>query len=263
MHEISFSEFAAQTFAILPVTKKTVENYEGSVRRHFNPVIGSIPVSKISKNQLVKILEKLPPHTHYQALMAVRVIFREALYRELIEESPAASIRTPKTPVKPYNFLTWESLQTIDFGYQTTRIRFLALHGLRWGEAAALRDDDIYDGLVHVSKSVHGATKSKAGVREVPYISDFQPFPRYQKSVAKALRPHGVTIHSLRKTYAYTLKSANVHVTTAAKLLGHSNPLVTMKIYTAVLDDETVRAGEAVKSFIMAGQKLNGDQRFQ
>ena len=93
---------------------------------------------------------------------------------------------------------------------------------------------------------MHGATKSKAGVREVPLISQFDPFPRYQKSVAKALKPYGVTVHSLRKTYAYTLKSAQVHVTTAAKLLGHSNPLVTMKIYTAVLDDEIEKSGESL-----------------
>lgn len=250
MKEITFHDFAQQTLPVLPITKKTLENYEGSLRRHFNPVIGEHSVSQITKHQLVEILEQLPPHTQYQALMAVRVIFREALYREIISESPAASIRTPKTPTKPYHFLTWESLREIDFGPQTTRIRFLALHGLRWGEAAALNNDDIHDGLVHVTKSVHGATKSKAGVREVPLISEFEPFPRYQKSVAKALKPYGVTIHSLRKTYAYTLKSAQVHVTTAAKLLGHSNPLVTMKIYTAVLDDETTKAGDAVKAYI-------------
>jgi integrase len=247
---ISLHDFAHETLPRLPITKKTYENYEGSFRRHFDPPLGNFPVNEIRKDQLISILETLPPHTHYQALMAARVIFREALYREIITESPAASIRTPKTPTKPYNFLTWESLKDIDFGPQTIRIRFLALHGLRWGEAAALCDGDIRDGLVYVTKSVHGATKSKAGVREVPHLSEFEQFPRYQKSVAKALSPYGVTIHSLRKTYAYTLKSAQVHVTVAAKLLGHSNPLVTMKIYTAVLDDETLKAGQAVKQYI-------------
>ena len=31
------------------------------------------------------------------------------------------------------------------------RIHFLALHGCRYGEAVALLDADIYDGLVHIS----------------------------------------------------------------------------------------------------------------
>jgi integrase len=49
------------------------------------------------------------------------------------------------------------------------------------------------------------------------------------------------------------LKQANVHVTTAAKLLGHSNPLVTMKIYTQVLDDEIDKTGVTLKEFLKTG----------
>ncbi len=61
--------------------------------------------------------------------------------------------------------------------------------------------------------------------------------------------PHGVTVHSLRKTYAYTLKSSQIHVTTAAKMMGHSNPLVTLKIYTLVLDDEIAKSASAIEYF--------------
>jgi integrase len=69
--------------------------------------------------------------------------------------------------------------------------------------------------------------------------------------IANALEPYRVTIHSLRKSYAYFLKSNNVHVTTAAKFMGHSNPLVTLKIYTLVLDDEIDQIGDDLR------QKLN------
>ena len=37
---------------------------------------------------------------------------------------------------------------------------------------------------------------------------------------------------------AYLLKQQGVHVTTAQRLLGHSDPRVTMGIYTQVLDNE-------------------------
>ena len=63
--------------------------------------------------------------------------------------------------------------------------------------------------------------------------------------------PHGVTVHSLRKTYAYTLKSSQIHVTTAAKMMGHSNPLVTLKIYTLVLDDGIAKSVSALEAFIV------------
>ena len=59
-----------------------------------------------------------------------------------------------------------------------------------------------------------------------------------------------VNMHSLRKTYAYLLKSSQIHVTTAAKMMGHSNPLVTLKIYTLVLDDEIAKSATALEGFI-------------
>ena len=61
-----------------------------------------------------------------------------------------------------------------------------------------LIETDIYDQKVHINKSIHGETK----------------------------------------TYAYFLKTNDVHVTTAAKFLGHSDPMITLKIYTLVRDTE-------------------------
>jgi integrase len=84
-------------------------------------------------------------------------------------------------------------------------------------------------------------------------MSPFVSFPRYQDRIADALRPYGVTVHSLRKTYAYILKQSGVHVTTAAKLLGHANPMVTMKIYTLVLDEEIDQTGVAISDFLSSG----------
>ena len=154
--------------------------------------------------------------------------------RDLISENPAKTIKPPRIDVKPGKFLTWEELSVLDFGKQTSRIQFLALHGCRYGEAVALLDADNYDGLVHISKSEAGESKTVAGNRVVLLPS-----------------PHGVTVHSLRKTYAYTLKSSQIHVTTAAKMMGHSNPLVTLKIYTLVLDDEIAKSASALEAFII------------
>ena len=85
--------------------------------------------------------------------MVAKTLFREAVQRELIDENPAASIKSPRIVVKPQKFLTWEELSNIDFGYQTKRIQFLALHGLRFGEAVALTSNDIVDGRVYIKRS--------------------------------------------------------------------------------------------------------------
>lgn len=242
--------FAEHLWPQLEITSKTKKNYIGAYMRNLYPHIGHYEIAEINKNMLIDALATLPSQTRYQTLMVARVLFREAVERELIKVSPAENIKTPKINVKPQKFLTWEELKDIDFGFHTKRIRFLALHGLRYGEAAALTSSDIVDGRVLITKSKHGATKTKSGVRSVPLMCEFVPFPMYQDHIAKALRPYGVTVHSLRKTYAYLLKQSNVHVTTAAKLLGHANPLVTMKIYTMVLDDEIDKTGLSLNKYI-------------
>ena len=231
----------------MPVTKKTKENYQGAYRRYLAPTLGNTPLNQVSKSQLLTAMRDLPPQTYYQTVMTSRVIFREAIEHELISESPAANIKTKKITVKPQRFLTWEEVRDTHFGKYDSHIKFLALHGLRWGEAVALNSSDIVEDKVQITKSVHGATKSKAGNRTIPYFGYFKEFPKSRIVLAHALKPYGVTIHSLRKTYAYFLKSNNVHVTTAAKFMGHSNPLVTLKIYTLVRDDEVETVGNDLR----------------
>ena len=236
----------------MEITAKSLSNYTGAYRRNLQPIIGNLNLNEVTKHILIDALAVLPQQTRYQTYMVAKVIFREAEVRELIEMSPVIGIRTPKVTVKQQKFLTWEELREIDFGFHTKRIHFLALHGLRYGEAAALTKEDIRDGRVFINKSKWGETKTPSGVRSVPLMSEFVEFPIFQDRIAKQLRPHGVTVHSLRKTYAYILKQANVHVTTAAKLMGHSNPLITMKIYTQVLDKEIDDTGVNLGAYLKA-----------
>ena len=248
---ISLDEFAESLWKHLKITKKTLANYRGTYRLHVSSTLGSKSLGTVSKRDILEVLAPLSPHTYYQTLMSCRVIFREAVDRELVDVSPVASIKAPKLTNKPYKFLTWEEVDSTNFGKYDEQIKFLALHGLRWGEAVALTRDDIYDEKVHITKSIHGATKTQAGVRVVPYLGHFNPLPKTPKPLRKALEPYGVNIHSLRKTYAYFLKSNDVHVTTAAKFMGHSNPLVTLKIYTLVRDNEVTDVGNSMREKLL------------
>lgn len=240
-------DFVTVLWKQLPVTSKTIDNYQGAYRRYIRPSFGDRNLVSIERGEIIESLSRLKAPSRFQTLMMLRTIYREAIERDLVTHSPVQSIKAPKISPKPQKFLTWQELNEIDFGRQNDRIRFLALHGLRFGEAAALTQADIYDGKVHISKSKYGPTKSSSGIREVPYLGYFDPFPKFQLTIAEKLKPYGVTVHSLRKTYAYSLKSANVHITTASKLMGHANPLITMKIYTAVLNEEIAESGEALR----------------
>ena len=245
--QISLDDFAQSLWKHLKITKKTLANYRGTYKLHISPAVGTKLLGEVSRRDLLDALAPLSPHTYYQTLMTCRAIYREAVNRELVDVSPVAAIKAPRLTNKPYKFLTWEEVESTNFGKYDEQIKFLALHGLRWGEAVALTQEDIYDQKVHVTRSIHGATKTQAGVRVVPYLGHFIPLPRTPKPLRKALEPYGVNIHSLRKTYAYFLKSNDVHVTTAAKFMGHSNPLVTLKIYTLVRDNEVVDVGNTIR----------------
>ncbi len=233
-----FENFALQTINHLPIRQKTCATHHSMLKLHIIPSLAHRDIRSIKRLDIQGAIQGLPPQTSAMSLAVIKTVFREALAQEIIDASPAHGVSGPKIMVKPREFLTWEEVSSGSFGKYTTHIRFLALHGLRWSEAVALTVEDIRDDRVWISKSIHGHTKSKAGIRSVPLVSPFKVFPKSPKTLRKVLKPYGVDIHSLRHTYAYLLKQQGVHVTTAQRLLGHSDPRVTMNVYTQVLDNE-------------------------
>ena len=233
-----FESFALQTINHLPIRQKTFATYHSMLKLHIFPTLAHRDIRTIKRLDIQSAIQGLSPQTSAMSLAVIKTVFREALAQEIIDASPAHGVSGPKIMVKPRDFLTWEEVAAGSFGKYTVHIRFLALHGLRWSEAVALTLDDIKDDRVWINKSIHGQTKSKAGIRSVPLVSPFKLFPKSPKTLRKVLKPYGVDIHSLRHTYAYLLKQQGVHVTTAQRLLGHSDPRVTMNVYTQVLDNE-------------------------
>jgi integrase len=233
-----FHTHAINVIGFLPIRPKTRATYLSMLRLHIFPTLAHRELSTIKRSDIQSTIYGLSPQSSVMCLAVVKTVFREALAQGIIDESPAHGVSGPKLIVKPREFMRWEEISKSSFGKYSPQIRFLALHGLRWSEAVVLTTDDIRDGRVWVSKSVHGQTKSNAGIRSVPLVSPFVVFPKSPKTLRKVLKPHGVDIHSLRHTYAYLLKQQGVHVTTAQRLLGHSDPRVTMGIYTQVLDSE-------------------------
>jgi integrase len=261
---LKLDQFARHTIDNLPIRHKTLITYRSMYRCHIEKQIGDLDLTEVKRTHIQELISPLPPQTSQMTLAVLKSIYREALAQELVENSPAHGVKGQRVIVAPKRFLTWDEVDKKSFGKYTTQIRFLALHGLRWSEAVALTEDDIRDGRIYVNKSVHGTTKSKAGVRTVPLVSPFKKFPTTRRPLRKVLQPHGITIHSLRHTYAYLLKSKGVHVTTAQRLLGHSDPKVTLAIYTQVLDNEIDDTGDMLRAFIgneSAESRLSQAQR--
>ena len=245
---MNLNNWASIVLKNLPIQPKTLQNYESMYRCHIGPIIGSRKLDSVSRLQIQGLIQGLPAQTGAMVLAVIKTLYREAIAAELVSLSPATNITHPKIQVNPRKFLTIQELKEYDLGKFQSQIIFLAAHGLRWGEALALTENDIHGGRVHISKSIYGPTKSLAGIRTVPHITQFQTFPRTPKALRKSLAKSGVHIHSLRHTYAYLLKTSGVHVTTAQKLMGHSDPKITLGIYTRFRDNEIDEAGSLIRA---------------
>jgi integrase len=251
-------EWVETVWTVLNVRTKTLKDYKHLYKSHLKPVIGLLEIDSVSSKDLQVKLLSLPPQTARHTLMLAKTIWREAENYGVSSHNPLTKLRTAPIQITPKKFLTWEEVDVLDWGRYNNQIRFLALHGLRWSEAAALTSGDIKDSSVLVSRSVYGACKSKSSVRRVPYLGYFEQFPKSYKPMQKCANKHGVTVHSFRRSYAYLLKTQKIHVTTAQKLLGHSDPIMTLKVYTSVLDNEIDEAGEVLSKFILGNTPLSG-----
>ena len=237
------SEWVETLWTVLNVRPKTLQNYKHQYRRYLKDAMGSYELDLVKPVELQQCLLALPPQTSRHCLMLIKTIYREANLYGHTKANPSIGLKTPQIQLSEKKFLTWDEVDSRSWGRYDEQIRFLALHGLRWSEAVAITESDIRDGFVYVSKSVYGPCKSKSSIRKVPYLGHFSPLPVSYKPMQKCANTHGVTIHSFRRTYAYLLKTQGIHVTTAQRLLGHSDPMMTLKVYTSVLDSEIDDAG--------------------
>ena len=237
---------------VLNVKHNTLKEYKRLYKKNVKPLIGRTDLDAVTSVDLQTHLLKLSPQIARHTLMLIKSIYREANLYKVTNTNPTIGLRTPPIRFQPKKFLTWEEINAIDWGKYNNQVRFVALHGLRWSEAVVITESDIHDGYVWVSKSVHGDVKSKSSNRRVPYLGFFEPLPKCYKAFRKAVNKQGIAVHSLRRTYAYLLKTQGIHVTTAQKLLGHSDPMMTLKVYTSVLDSEIDVAGDSLRNAILS-----------
>ena len=152
---MDFNELSQLMLIQMSIRDRTSENYRGALNRYILPTLGKKSIKRLDRYEIAKVLSTLPPQSKYQTLMALRSIFRSAVDQGLIKESPIEGIKTPKIKVAPTKFMTWDYMKEQHFGPYDSQIRFLALHGLRWGEAVVLTESDIKDGMVVILSLIH------------------------------------------------------------------------------------------------------------
>jgi len=192
----------------------------------------------------------------------------------------------PKKVGKRHVYLTADDVQRLAAESGPDRralVLTLAYCGIRWGEAVALRVRDIdflrrrltvADNAVQLGvEHAVGHTKSRK-VLAVPVPQfvldelsvqcqgrgrealvfgdgvDYLPRPKssggWFAGAVKRARVQAITPHDLRHTCASLAVSANVNVLALARMLGHADASVTLRVYADLFDSDLDRAAAAI-----------------
>lgn len=175
---------------VVPNTRqKTVERYEGLIKKHIAPVLGHIDLTKVTPSDIQGLEAKLSgggmaPQGVQLVHNVISGAFKYALRMEAAWRNPAKSVTPPKIIRKEVEPPKIEQVKRIlelaeEQGHLLYPcIRLLAYTGLRRGEVLALRRQDmnLEVGTISVSQSlgrslnkglVFEPTKTRAGRRSI------------------------------------------------------------------------------------------------
>ena len=156
--------------------------------------------------------------------------------------------------------------------------------GMRWGEALALKweDIDFSRKQIKIERSVYYVStrpaikepKTESGKRKVPLLQPLETALNHKRQKGYIFTPdHGksllwesqaqglykkfqketgieVTAHQIRHGYATALFEAGIEAKIAQKLLGHAQITTTLDIYTHVRDEMLENAALRMENFL-------------
>ena len=227
------------------------------------------------------------PSTCRHIKLTLKQIFESAIDEGIITKNPCKNLIIPKVYVKEkraLNDIEKEKMLKIDFDPMEKMFVYLIYGcGLRKGETLALETSDFKNGKVYVNKNIIFTSgkpylthpKSISSIREVPtpdfvvdflkkyksngklfvidgkYLTDVQ-YTKMWKGIVKKINQNtkcsnDLTAHIFRHNYATMLYYSNISIKMAAKLLGHSNTDMIMRVY-AHLDEEKENINQRINN---------------
>lgn len=198
------------------ITPQTITNYQGTIRVHIVPALGSVRIREATVGVLDKFLRAVPGDTsatHSRIILSG--MMRLAAQHDAIEHNPIPSTTIRKVARKPPRALTAAQLQALRArvvawaggntlgpprGMDIVELfDVLAGTGLRIGEALAIRWEDVVwpegdrPGTLQVTGTISGARR--------------QPFPKTHASARTVLLPD-FAVAALRRQQAKDRPSA-------------------------------------------------------
>lgn len=222
--------------------------YQNIVEKHIIPEIGDLPLNKIVRSDIQRIINDRADHqrTCEQIKMTLVQIFNSAIDDKLLHENVAKKITMPKKQKAEKRALTdleKEAIRRADFDFrERALVTLLFYFGLRRGEVLALTksDIDMKKNLLTINKSVvfdkntpivKTGAKSDAGNRIIPIPEGAEAYLRaFLKSADTFYLFPGKNTDTLSKTqyvkmWERIIRKMNDSVTTEHEKMIGSEPI--------------------------------------
>jgi integrase len=147
-----------------------------------------------------------------------------------------------------------------------TVMRALTTTGMRWGELAGLKPDQIEDNWVRLWQTKNSEARSAAitpelarELRELVASGSFPKYSTFRNDLKRAFKSAGLSpelcIHTLRHTTATRLVQKGVNLRIVQRYMGHKN-IATTTIYAHVADDDLQTALEKISPHAGQGPEI-------
>lgn len=259
------------------VRQSTYHTYQQLLKNHVYPVFGERYVEDITARDIIAFMNDrayLSKAYLDQMRIILKSVLTAAVEEGIISTNPAESslIKNPsKKEPQVREALSEEQIQAVQAELLRLENReerlLLALimyTGMRKGEAAALRWDDIdfENGEIHICRTVSGQgkqttielPKTKSGMRTIPLLDCLRDILLplkgtgfvitgdevckeghakylFNKRIKKNIDLYGACMHVFRHTYASMLASNGTDIKTIQAIIGHSDIQTTMDRY--------------------------------
>jgi excisionase family DNA binding protein len=268
--EMTLSElFDRWQKAVVPTIKEsTAAYYQKILQAHIVPIFGKREISSIGRYDVETFLAERSKVYSRNTLRGMRVslgrLFTWAVACEWLEKNPCAKVKLPqagkrvvRTILKPSEVTAIAERLAEPY---STLVLFLAVTGLRIGEAIGIKWTDFEGDVLHISRRIYegksDTTKTKGSDRSLPIpkqllermrllggndwvfrsregtpVNPGNALKRYIRPVVRGL---GISLggwHDFRHTLTTGLLRTGVSPKVVSNILGHSDVQITLDIY--------------------------------
>ena len=278
------------------VKPSTYLKYESMVRNHLTAGIGQMPARAVTGGMIDQLADEklhghppLSPKSINDLLVILGMAFSYAREEYGI---PKPTIRRVKEHPRQMRVLSQQEQQVLeayllrDMDHYKLGVLLALYSGLRIGELCALQWEDIQDGNVFVSKSLHrirkgdvtqveiSTTKTASSNRTIPLPSFLIAILEEKRTCGPVLRSYKgkaveprlmqyqfarhisdcqlekTNFHALRHTFATRCIEAGFDIKTLSEILGHTDVKTTLNRYVHSSHEQKKRNMEKLQLFV-------------